>query len=349
MPELRKDWLSGQWVAFSTERLRRPQHFAAPPVAADAPEADPFCEGNEASTPPEVFSIRPDGGKPNTPGWNVRVVPNRYPALRVEGELQRRADGLYDQISGIGAHEVVIETPHAERELEEHSLNQISEVLETYRARSLDLMRDQRLRYIAIFKNVGMLAGASLPHAHSQIIALPLVPSEVERRIEVVEKHYREKERSFFEDVLGQERKDGNRIVWENTDFMAFCPYASRFPFEVRILPKLQNCHYFSATDRTLVQLAEILKKVLSAYRIGLNRPAYNLLFQTAPLPKRPDGKWPTIENSYRWHVEIIPRIFGLAGFELATGCALNSVYPEEAARFLRETIESLPKGDGHE
>ncbi len=348
MPELRKDWLSGQWVAFSSERLRRPQHFS-PPDESAATEADPFSEGNESSTPPEVFSIRPAGGAPNTPGWNVRVVPNRYPALRVEGELHRHGEGLYDQISGVGAHEVVIETPHADRELEEHSLNQISEVLETYRARSLDLMRDQRMRYLSIFKNVGMLAGASLKHAHSQIIALPLVPAEVERRIEVAEKHYREKERSLFSDVLNQERRDGNRIIWENTDFMAVCPYASRFPFEVRILPKLQNCHFFSATDRTLVQLAEVMKKILTAYRTGLNKPAYNLLFHTAPLPKRPDGKWPTIEQSYRWHVELVPRIFGLAGFELATGCALNSVYPEEAARFLRETIETNAEDAGHE
>lgn len=348
MPELRKDWLSGQWVAFSTERLRRPQHFA-PPTEMEAPEADPFCEGNEACTPPEVFAIRPEGGAPNTPGWNVRVVPNRYPALRVEGELHRRGEGLYDQMSGVGAHEVVIETPYAERELEEHSLSQISDVLETFRARTLDLMRDQRMRYISIFKNVGLLAGASQKHAHSQIIAMPLVPSEVERRIEVAEKHYREKERSLFSDVMDQERRDGTRIIWENSDFMAFCPYASRFPFEVRILPKLQNCHYFSATDRTLVQLAEVLKKVLTAYRIGLNQPAYNMLFHTAPLPKRPDGKWPTIENSYRWHVELVPRIFGLAGFELSTACALNSVYPEEAARFLRESMEAHGEEVGHE
>lgn len=348
MPELRKDWLSGQWVTFSTERLRRPQHFS-PPADAASPEADAFCEGNETCTPPEVFSIRPHGGKPNTPGWNVRVVPNRYPALRVEGELHRHGEGIYDQISGVGAHEVVIETPHADRELEEHSLNQVSEVLETFRARSLDLMRDKRMRYISIFKNVGMLAGASQKHAHSQIIALPLVPTEVERRIEVVEKHYREKERSLFEDVMAQERRDGSRIVWENTDFMAYCPYASRFPFEVRILSKLQNCHYFSATNRTLVQLAEVLKKILSAYRVGLNKPAYNMLLQTAPLPECPDGKWPTIEQSYRWHVELVPRIFGLAGFELSTGCALNSVYPEEAARFLRETIEALGEDIHHE
>jgi len=188
-----------------------------------------------------------------------------------------------------------------------------------------------------------------MKHAHSQMIAMPLVPSEIERRIETAEKHYDEKERSLFADVMAQESRDGSRIIWENSDFMACCPYASRFPFEVRILPKLQNCHYFSATDRTLVQLAEVLKKVLTAYRVGLNRPAYNLLLYTAPLPQRPDGKWPTMERSYRWHVELVPRIFGLAGFELSTACALNSVYPEEAARFLRETIETIGEDAGHE
>ncbi|MEM1158557.1 MAG: DUF4931 domain-containing protein [Verrucomicrobiota bacterium] len=348
MPELRKDWLSGQWVAFSSERLRRPQHFT-PVAGVAAPAADPFCEGNEACTPPEVFAIRPEDSAPDTPGWKVRVVPNRYPALRVEGELHHRGVGFYDQISGVGAHEVVIETPYANRELEEHSLTQISDVLETYRARTLDLMRDQRLRYISIFKNVGMLAGASQQHAHSQIIAMPLVPPEVERRIQAGEKHYHEKERSLFSDVMAQELRDDCRIIWQNSDFMAFCPYASRFPFEVRILPKLQSCHFFSATDRTLVQLAEVLKKVLTAYRAGLNQPAYNLLFYTAPLHKHPDGKWPGMEQSYRWHVELVPRIFGLAGFELSTGCALNSVYPEESARFLRQSIETIDEDTGHE
>lgn len=345
MPELRKDWLSGQWVAFSTERLRRPQQFKSAEVLDD-PEADPFKEGHESSTPPEVFAIRPNGGEANGPGWTVRVVPNRYPALRVEGGLLRSPVGLYDQITGVGAHEVVIETPHANRELEQHALHQISEVLETYRVRTLDLMRDQRMQYVSIFKNAGMLAGASLKHAHSQLIALPLVPSEVGRRIEIVDSHYKQRERSLFGDVLQQEKHDGRRIVLENQEFVAFCPYASRFPFEVRVLPKTESCHYFEATDRTLVQLAEILKKVLGAYRAGLNRPAYNLLFHTAPLPGPGTQRWPTLPHAYRWHLEMVPRIFGIAGFELSTGSALNAVYPEEAARFLRETIDALKEDD---
>ncbi|MEM6822417.1 MAG: galactose-1-phosphate uridylyltransferase [Verrucomicrobiota bacterium] len=349
MPELRQDWLSGQWVVFSPERLRRPQQFSFGEAQESSPEGDPFAEGNEHYTPAEVYAVRSRGGQANGPGWSVRVVPNRYPALRVEGEMKRKAVGLFDQASGVGAHEVVIETPKSDKELAELSLNQISEVLETYRYRMLDLMKDQRLRHVSIFKNVGARAGASLRHAHSQIVALPLVPPEVERRLDVAEEHFQKKERNLFQDVLDFELGDENRIVLQNHDFVAFCPYASRFPFEVRVLPRHQHCHYFSSPDGALVQLAEILKKILLAYQIGLNRPAYNILYQTAPLPGRFTGKWPLMESSYRWYVEIIPRIFGLAGFELSTQCAMNAVFPEEAARFLRETIDSLPEGGEHE
>ncbi|MGF1678589.1 MAG: DUF4931 domain-containing protein [Candidatus Methylacidiphilales bacterium] len=349
MPELRKDWISGQWVAFSSERLRRPQVFSTPDTTTLDSEADPFAEGNESFTPPEVYAVRPGGSAPNTPGWKVRVVPNRYPALRVEGELLHRGDGIYDHISGVGAHEVVIESPHANCELESHSLHHFSMVLETYRARTLDLMRDQRLRYLSVFKNSGQAAGASQSHAHSQIIALPVVPSEAVRRITLCEEHYCNKERCLFDDVIAQEKRDASRIVLENDAFVAVCPYASRFPFELRLIPKKKSCHYFSSTDRTLVQCAEMLKKILGAYRHGLNRPAYNLMIHTAPLPHRGGTLWPHIEKSYRWHIELFPRIFGIAGFELSTGCALNAVYPEEAARFLRQTIENLPEEKSHE
>jgi len=340
MPELRKDWLTETWVAFSHERLRRPQQFSSPEETELPPEQDPFAEGNESCTPPEVFAVRQNGSQPNGPGWSVRVVPNRYPALRVEGTLVRQPVGFYDQMTGIGAHEVVIETPRNDLPLEKHSLNQISEVLETYRARVQDLMRDGRLRTIAIFKNSGLMAGASVNHPHSQIIALPLVPPEVEKRMDLVEKHFQEKERSLFSDMLIQERHDGRRVLLENSDFMAVCPYASRHPFEVRIIPKWEACHFHEAKDQSLVQLAEMLKKILGAYRTGLNRPDYNILVQLAPLPDRSDGNWPHMSQAYRWHIELIPRIFGLAGFELSTGCALNAVYPEEATRFLRKTFE---------
>jgi UDPglucose--hexose-1-phosphate uridylyltransferase len=337
MPEIRKDGIVERWVVFSPERLRRPMQYDLHAIEDANHEPDPFLSGNESYTPPEVFAIREPGSAANGPGWKVRVVPNHFPALRVEGELHKEAVGLYDKMSGVGAHEVVIETPEANVELEQQPLENIVNVLKAYRSRLADLTKDIRFRYLFAFKNVGLLAGASLKHAHSQIIALPVIPINIREKLDAAKKHYAQKERNLFEDILKAEIKSGERLVFQNAGYGAFCPFASRFSFEVMIMPRQQRCNFHNCTDHELVLLADILQKVLLAYRVGLERPDYNLILHTAPVRSSKSDDWDTMEQDFRWHIEIFPRLSGVAGFEFGTGFYINPMLPEDSAKFLRE------------
>ena len=206
MPELRKDPIHGRWVIISTERSRRPSDFTAEerrPMGGFCP----LCEGNEDRTPPEILAFRDNGTPPNSPGWTLRVVPNKFPALRIEGELDREGEGIYDKMNGVGAHEVVIETPRHEEILTTLPLKNVENVLLAYRERIIDLRRDQRLRYVLVFKNHGVAAGASLEHSHSQIIALPIIPKRVSEEIEGAKTYFNYKDRCVFCDIIRQEIK----------------------------------------------------------------------------------------------------------------------------------------------
>ena len=334
MPELRRDPLHHAWVAFSPERQRRPQDFNPATIRADA--LDPFAPGNERLTPPEVYAIRAENSQPNGPGWSIRVVPNRYPAMRIEGNLRATPDGLYDHMTGVGAHEVVIET-ESNLELEELPVNNVAQVLATYRERILDLDRDHRFQLIYIFKNVGQSAGASLLHAHSQLVALPLIPAAIEGKLARAREHYLRTQRSLFTDILHSERTAKIRVVVENSDFLLFCPYASRFPFELAIYPKRHHPDFISCTPAEMLSLAEILRYGLQRLNHVLDAPGYNLLLHTAPL-RRPSTEhfFSSTRYDYCWHLEIAPRFNAIAGFEIGLGAYINTVYPEDAARALR-------------
>lgn len=333
-PEFRRDPLHNVWVVFAPERQRRPQDFA--PSVLQSGTIDPFAEGNERLTPPEVFAIRKDKTKPNEPGWRVRVVPNRYPAMRVEGQLEASPVGLYDRLTGIGAHEVIIETPDPGLALENLPLRGIADVLTSYRERIIDLDKDLRFQHIYIFKNVGPSAGASLAHAHSQLVALPLVPPHVEGKLIRARDHYIAKQRSLFSDILHTERTDGARHVAENDGYHLFCPFASRFPFEMAIFPKRHHPDFTSCNPTELQDLAAVLKFALQRLNTVLEMPGYNLLLQTAPLRRPGTERFASARYDYSWHIEIVPRFNALAGFELGLGAYINTVYPEDAAQFLR-------------
>jgi len=236
MPELRKDPVTGRWVIISTERGKRPSDFGIQKVKTKEGFC-PFCPGNEDKTPPEILAFRQDGSHRNGPGWRLRVVSNKFPALRVEGEIFREGVGLYDKMNGIGAHEVIIETPNHLESMATLSPKAIEEVLWSYRDRMLDLRRDTRLRYAMLFKNHGEAAGATLEHSHSQIIALPIVPHLVMEEMAGAREYYRYKERCIFCDMVRQEIQQGERVVVENGEFIAIAPFASFSPFEVWILP----------------------------------------------------------------------------------------------------------------
>ena len=253
MPELRKDPVIGRWVIISTERKNKPTDFVSKTGRKDS-EFCPFCEGNESSTPPEVlaFTHGQNNRQPNTPGWKVRVVPNKFPALKIEGERNPTGVGMYDQMNGIGAHEVIIEDPKHDARLAELPLKRVEDVLWAYKYRTEDLKKDKRFRYIMIFKNWGEAAGASLEHSHSQLIATPIVPKRVMEELQCSEEHFKLKERCIFCDIIRQEQRDEVRIISENEGFISIEPFAPRFPFETWILPKRHQSHFENANETEL-------------------------------------------------------------------------------------------------
>lgn len=330
MPELRRDPIIGRWVIIATERARRPSEFSHVPV----PQASglcPFCPGQEDKTPREVYAAgRSHGAPANGGGWKVRVVPNRFPALKIEGDLDRQAEGTYDWMSGVGAHEVIIETPEHTRTLESLSQAEITEVLLTFKARILDLRNDQRFRYILLFKNHGVAAGASLEHAHSQLIALPIVPRQVAGELDGARRHFELKERCIFCDIVGQERKDRRRLVYENDDFVVFAPWAPRSPFETWIVPRHHESRFEAEPRERLALCAQALGTTLRRLATALGHPPYNFMIHSNPLHDAPSP-------SYHWHIEVMPALTQVAGFEWGSGFHINPVPPEEAAEFLRK------------
>ncbi|HMK52039.1 MAG TPA: galactose-1-phosphate uridylyltransferase [Thermodesulfobacteriota bacterium] len=329
MPELRKDPIHGRWVIISTERSRRPSDFA-PEERRPIGGFCPLCEGNEDRTPPEIVAFRDNGTPPNSPGWTLRVVPNKFPALRIEGELNREGEGIYDKMNGIGAHEVVIETPRHEETLATLPLKNVKNVLLAYRERIIDLRRDQRLRYVLVFKNHGVSAGASLEHSHSQIIALPIVPRRVAEEVEGAKNYFSYKDRCVFCDIIRQELQRRQRVITENESFVSVAPFASRFPFETWILPKAHHPSFEHMEFSQYESAAQILSDTLRRLRHVLTDPPYNYVIHTSSFPE-------VDAEHYHWHFEIMPKLTKVAGFEWGTGFYINPTPPEEAAEYMRE------------
>lgn len=329
MPELRKDPIVGRWIIIATDRTKRPQEFK--PEFRQSPTAFcPFCEGNEDATPREILAYRAPGTMSNQPGWRVRVVPNKFPALQVEGNLEKRGDGIYDLMNGIGAHEVIIDCPRHETNLARLSENNIREVLWVYRDRLVDLKKDRRLVHGLIFKNVGAPAGASIDHSHSQLIVTPVVPISVWEEMTGSLEFYNYRGRCIFCDIIQQELATDSRIVLDTPSFVVFCPFASRFPFETWIVPKQHSSHFENIQRQGIEEMGMVLKNTLRKLEVALDDPAYNYIIHTAPFD--------TGELAhYHWHLEIFPRLTRVAGFEWGSGFYINPVPPEQAAAFLRE------------
>ncbi|MGQ9706662.1 MAG: galactose-1-phosphate uridylyltransferase [bacterium] len=339
MSELRKDPIISRWVVISPERAFRP-HFKTEKLTCESREANcPFCEGNEHITPPEILAYGLPNRKPNTVGWQVRVVPNKFPALKVEGELSRWGIGLLDKVNGIGAHEVVIETPNHNQEFFELSQQHIALILRAWKDRIEDLDKDNRLRYALVFKNKGDEAGASISHPHSQIIATPITPNLIKQELISSKEYYSQKERCIFCDYMFQEISDEERIVYQDEHFVLISAYASRVPYEVWILPREHSADYINISDDAINSLSLILKGLLRGYMEIMKDPPYNLVLHTAPLRTPRPGYWLTIEKDFHWHIEILPRMTRVAGFEWGTGLYINPVSPEEACLTLRNAF----------
>lgn len=328
---MRLDPLRETWTVFSSDRLQPPPFLARRRHAGAEPKFSPFTPGNEALAPHTLYS------KMRGQEWQLRVVPNRAPALRVEGDPLRHADGFYDRSDGIGAHEVVIETPGA-GPLESLSLAEIGEVITAWKVRMLDLMRDPRMRAFFVIKDVGEQAGAQVHHSVSQLIALAILPPTLVQKLQVARDFYERRKRSIFEDIWREEVRTGTRLVYENNGFAVFCPYASRTPFEMAIYPKRQCADFHGLSDQEIPQLADALKTMLRKLSGALNRPPYHLMLYTAPTRTMRRDHWNTMEADFRWHIEVMPALYYTTGFETTTGCYINPVFPETAADYLRKT-----------
>ena len=336
MPELRKDPITGRWVIISTERGKRPNEFLRESVEIKGKGVCPFCPGNEGKTPPEIIAYGRNGSGKDTPGWTVRVVPNKFPALGIEGGLDREGEGLFDRMNGIGAHEVIIETPVHNSSLAMLPDGSVEQVLWAYRDRVVDLKNDKRFRYILLFKNHGEPAGASLEHTHSQLIALPIVPKRVREEVDNSKRYFIEKERCIFCDMIRQEVETESRVILENDHFIALAPYAPRFPFETWLLPRQHSSAFENMPSTQYASLARLLREYLVRLDSVLSRPAYNFVIHTSPVGEETN-------DHYHWHIEMMPKLTKVAGFEWGTGFYINPTPPEEAARYLREAVVTVP------
>ncbi|HLW67578.1 MAG TPA: galactose-1-phosphate uridylyltransferase [Gemmataceae bacterium] len=322
-PELRKDPLLDHWVIVSTDRLSRALELHASTTVTPL-DACPFCGGNEQLTTAALLEI-PDG----LGGWRVRVVPNLYPAVRSDVPAQAWNDGWHEGARAVGRHEVIVEYPQHETAFANLKADQVAEVLRAYCERLQAAKKDARLAFAMVFKNSGADAGASLEHVHSQILILPQIPRTVQEELEGAKRHFDATGRCFFCDWWRIEKGTGVRQLFDTPRFSVFLPYAGRFPCEMCILPKEHQSHFEDSNDEARRELGEVLRTALRKLKRGLNDPPYNYLLHTAPLRAE---QMP----HYHWHLEVLPRLTGVAGFEWGTGYFVNPVPPEQAAAYLR-------------
>lgn len=330
MSELRQDIVTGQWVVIASGRALRPSDFERPPLVPSLKGEEsgcPFCPGNESMTPLEVLAVRPQDSEPNTPGWRVRVFPNKYPAFGSENAFTTSAPE-FPKRPAEGSHEVIVHTPDHAASLATMPLEDIEMVLRVYRHRYRANREDPLVRYIHIIVNHGPRSGASLEHSHSQLFGVPLVPPLVQQELAGASWHHTRTEGCVFCRMIEEELDVGLRVIARNKSFVALCPYASRFPYEAWILPREHQESYHQIDDGQLEEFAALLKDVLGMYRANFEDPPYNYFIHSAPC----DG---TSYPYYHWHLEASPRLNALGAFEMGTSMLINVVAPERACQHL--------------
>ena len=325
MSELRKDPVINRWVITLDDKTFTPHPDSEfiNGLSENEP-ACPFCPGNEDKTPHTITEKKDSSG-----AWSIRVIPNNNPYLKVETPLQRKSIGIFDYVTGMGANEVIIETPKHNLDIDTMPLNAVADVIKTYADRINDLKNDTRLEYVLIFKNRGKRAGGHIEHAHSQLMALPVIPKKVQEEVDSAEAYFKLKKHCVYCDLVANEIQMKDRVVVENASFLCVTPFASRLPFEMWIIPKRHDSHFGNINNDEIQGLSEILKDSLRRMNKALSFPAYNYIIHTSP------QKAGSLEH-YHWHVEIVPRIKSLAGFEWGSGFYINPTLPEETAGYLR-------------
>jgi UDPglucose--hexose-1-phosphate uridylyltransferase len=328
--ELRKDPLLGRWIAVLS-RPKSPADYAVP-ADDDAETSCILCAGREIETAPDIMSLRGRGKD-----WATRVIPHFSPVFQVEGELGRRGEGMYDKMNSIGASEIIVESPEHSVRPEEMGLEQMSKVIATYKARMADLERDARLRYTLIYKNSGRAAGAVFSHPVSYVASTPVIPKRVKEELDGAKQYFGYKERCIFCDIMREELRVGSRVILETKHFIAFCPYASKFPFESWILPK-RHCYAFQDIfEEEIEDMALILSAVIKKLRAAIPNLSFNYFIHSAPnrIPRK--DHWHTLGEDFHWHVEIMPRLTQTSGFEWGSGFYILPTSPEHASKYLRE------------
>jgi UDPglucose--hexose-1-phosphate uridylyltransferase len=332
--------LKDNWVIISPKRVRRPSDFEL--SSSEAYDVDsPFIYGNEHKTPSEIYAIREYGSKKDSPGWKVRVVPNKYNALEIEKTPISDFNGIFEKMDGFGAHEIIIDTPKFPSKFQELSAEDISLVLKAAKDRIADLQKDTRIKYISVFKNQGALAGASISHPHTQIMGMPFIPKNILMEIEQSRKHFETTSRCLFSDIIKSELRAQERVIEESDHFVSYCPYASFWPFETIVAAKTNGKEFVTLGDDGLLELSKILLSAVKRISMALKDVSYNIFLKTVP-PKREDVNpnfYYKLDEFYRWYIEIVPRIPVIGGFELASGIFINTVAPEESAKFLRSLV----------
>jgi UDPglucose--hexose-1-phosphate uridylyltransferase len=344
-PEFRQDPVCGRWAIIAPERSHRPKTLeGAEPRHRREGERKPcpFCPGQEYDTPDEVLAYRPFDSSPNGPGWQLRVVPNKFPAVRPDlVTLSSTADSTADTTTdknmflaspGLGRAEVLIECPEHLPDPTHLSDSQFSAVFSAYRDRLIALADEVQLAYASVFKNVGAEAGASLGHTHSQIIATPIVPGIIESELAGSAAHFSRTNRCIFCDIAHREMTDRDRLIAQSENFLVLSAFAPRFEREFWLLPKRHVSRYEAISSAECLELARLMKRVLSSLDIIMDKPAYNWSLHTAPLRS-------TEMPHYHWHIEVMPRISRPAGLEWGFGCYIIAVSPEQSAREFREHL----------
>jgi len=327
MAELRREPVARRWVVILTAETKDPKDylvFKKPYREIEPIEPCPFCPGNETLTPEQILAIE-EGGEGK---WTVRVVPNKFPFFRIEGELDRRPEGMYDLMNAIGAHEIVIETPDHGGAWGRMGPDQIQRVLKAYRERSSDLARDRRFRQILILKNH---PGVFYLHPHSHVLAMPVIPGRIDEEVWGALDYSGRKERCIFCDIIKEEITSGKRVILETPHFLSFCPFASRYPFETWIIPRRHSPDFVSIRDEEMWDLASLMETVFDRLLRLLKDPPYSFAIHSSPVQEKYH------RSEYHWHMEIRPRIGLGEGFEWATGFFVNPTPPEVAASHLRE------------
>jgi UDPglucose--hexose-1-phosphate uridylyltransferase len=338
MPELRQNFFTKEWVIIATERAKRPEDLATHRVVEPVPdfvESCPFCPGNESKTLAEVMRTPTNGGP-----WAVRVIPNKFAALSSEAQPNRSLQHLRRRIEGFGFHEVIIDSPDHSRCMGLLPDAHVASILRVYKDRYNTLSMDHRVNHITIFKNHGVDAGASQPHPHSQLIATPVIPSQVRHRLHEALRHYDDVGECMFCHMVEREIEDHTRIVLKSERFVAMEVFASTTPFATHIFPLRHMASFGDISEMEINDLARVLRTLLAKIYVGLGNPDLNFMIRSGPAEYAG-------ARHFHWYVSVIPRLTRVAGFELGSGMFINTVLPEAAAEFLRKVVVEKVAGAG--